>query len=258
MCVIVISPKKANRPTLETLKACEASNRDGGGVAWLENGKPTYRKGVDAEFIHDIMQLVSGPVVAHFRIATVGGVKPVLCHPFPISPKPSQALQGQHDALLFHNGTWSQWEGTLNAVAKRYNLQPSGEFSDSRASALVASVAGLASLNKMGGKFCVIKSDGAWMYNEGWTKHSDGNWYSNMWWRSRLEKKSKYHSTYHRSSLFDEACDMLSEQGRLSRQAEKHLEYQPNMRNSNIRRMVERKEGLLSLRETIDKLGGSK
>lgn len=257
MCVIVISPKASNRPTLETLKACEASNRDGGGVAWLENGKPTYRKGVDAEFIHDIMNLVSGPVVAHFRIATVGGVKPVLCHPFPISPSPSQALQGQHNALLFHNGTWSSWEGTLNAVAKRHNIQLKGEFSDSRASALVASIAGLESLNKMGGKFCVIKSDGAWMFNGGFSRH-EGNWYSNMWWQSRLKEKSKHYASYHRSSLFDEASDCLQEQGRLSRQAEKHLEATPNMRNSNIRRMVERKEGLLSLRQTLDKLEDSK
>jgi len=243
MCVIVISPTSKNRPTMETLKACEASNRDGGGVAWLENGRPTYRKGVDAEFIHDIMQTQKGAVVAHFRIATVGGVKPVLCHPFPISPRPSQALQGQHDAVLFHNGTWGGWEATLNAVAKRAGIQTFGEFSDSRASALVASVAGLGSLNRMGGKFCVLSSEGAYMYNEGWTKHTDGNWYSNMWWESRLYKKSKYYSSYTRSSLFDEACEILDEEGRLSRQAERHLN---------------RKGGLLPHRDAVKNLGGGK
>lgn len=243
MCVIVISPTSKNRPTMETLKACEASNRDGGGVAWLENGRPTYRKGIDAEFVHDIMQTQKGSVVAHFRIATVGGVKPVLCHPFPISPRPSQALQGQHDAVLFHNGTWGNWEATLSAVARQAGIEPVGEFSDSRASALVASVAGLKSLFRMGGKFCVLKKDGAWMYNEGWTKHTDGNYYSNMWWESRLQKKSKYYASYTRSSLFSETSEMLEEEGRLSRQAEHHFN---------------RKGGLLSHRDAVKNLEGAK
>lgn len=264
MCVIVISPSKKNRPTLETLKRCERSNRDGGGVAWLENGKPTFRKGVDAEFIHDIMQTKGGAVVAHFRIATVGGVKPVLCHPFPISPRPSQALQGQSDSVLFHNGTWSEWESVLSSVLKRSGLQAEGEFSDSRASALVASVAGRKALSKMGGKFCVLDSEGAFMFNGGWTKHTDGNWYSNMHWDWK-PKYTQTYSSYKGVSLFDEACEVLEEDDRLERQAEGHLSksfsklgIKPNMNNSMVRRAVQRSQGLLSLGETLTKMGVGK
>jgi hypothetical protein len=240
MCVIVISPSKNKRPTLETLKRCERSNRDGGGVAWIEDGKPTFRKGVDAEFIHDIMQTQSGPVVAHFRIATVGGVKPVLCHPFPITKNPSQKLQGQSDSVLFHNGTWPEWNSVLNSVLIESNLdRPQGEFSDSRASALVVSVAGRDALSHMGGKFCVLDNTGAYMYNSGWTKHSDGNWYSNMHWNWK-PAYTKTYSSYKGVSLFDEACDVIDDDARFEDQFARYT------RKTD--------KGLLSLGETLTKL----
>jgi hypothetical protein len=169
-------------------------------------------------------------------------------------------LQGQSDSVLFHNGTWSEWESVLSSVLKRSGLQAEGEFSDSRASALVASVAGRKALSKMGGKFCVLDSEGAFMFNGGWTKHTDGNWYSNMYWDWK-PKYTQTYSSYKGVSLFDEACEVLEEDDRLERQAEKHLAgfsklgITPNLKHSIVRRAVQRSQGLLSLGETLTRIG---
>lgn len=238
MCVILISIDKKTRPSLETLLACQASNRDGGGVAWVENGRPQYVKNVDANFIHNILQTKKGQVVAHFRIATVGGIQPVLCHPFPIARNPSEGLSGSAKRVLFHNGTWGDWEKNLNKAIKSVNAhRPSGLFSDSRAGAVVASIKGLKAIHTFGGKFCVLSKKGAFMYNEGWVKHTDGVWYSNLHWNYRTKKyaslpRKSWYSGYHddipwddnalptcykptsyeykkQPSLFDQACSLL-------------------------------------------------
>jgi hypothetical protein len=115
----------------------------------------------------------------------------------------------------------------------------------------------------MGGKFCVLDSEGAFMFNGGWTKHTDGNWYSNMHW-NWASKYTQTKSSYKGSSLFDEACEVLEEDDRLEVQAEKHLAsfsklgIKPNMKNSMVRRAVERSQGLFSLGETLQKLGVGK
>ena len=78
------------------------------------------------------------------------------------------------------------------------------------------------------------------MFNGGWTKHTDGNWYSNMHWDWK-PKYTKTYSSYKGISLFDEAYEVLEEDDRLERQAEKQFD--------------KRAEGLLSYEETLTKLG---
>lgn len=222
MCVILISVSKKDRPSLSTLLACQASNPHGGGVAWVERGVTHFAKDVDAKFIDDICKTKSGQIVAHFRIATVGGVTPSLCHPFPISRNPSVELRGKAKRVLFHNGTWPEWNAVLSKAIDQSNASlPSGIFSDSRASAVVASLEGTKRLHKFGGKFVVFSKKGAFMYNEGWTKHTDGVWYSNLHWNYRLssglksgesKRWKKTYPYYKGDSLFDQACNILGEQ----------------------------------------------
>lgn len=125
-------------------------------------------------------------------------------------------------------------------LAQTDMARPDGEFSDSRASAFVVSVAGREALSRMGGKFCVLDSSGAYMYNEGWTKHTDGNYYSNMHWDWKPAYTKSY-SSYKGISLFDEACDVIEEDARFERQADRHF------------RKTEK--GLLSLGETLNRMG---
>lgn len=110
MCVIITSPSQSQRPTLAQLTQCEAANRHGSGLAWVERGTVRYVKGLSVPEIHRHLQQQPGPVIVHFRIASVGGVDPDLCHPFPITHEAALHAAGTARSVLFHNGTWSDWK----------------------------------------------------------------------------------------------------------------------------------------------------
>src|SRR5262245_45793565 len=111
MCCIIATPGKKTRPTLATLRAIHRSNPDGAGVAWLSgDGKVRFEKGLGPDEVHDCFTRVAGPAIAHFRWATVGAKCAELCHPFVIGDDGSPlATEGTADAVLFHNGHWSDW-----------------------------------------------------------------------------------------------------------------------------------------------------
>ncbi len=167
MCIIAAAEKrKLNR---EEIKNCFASNPNGAGVAWSENGQNHFRKGFMTleefqEFYDDLDIL---PHVAHFRIATSGGVSEQLTHPFIISlnsPLPTKG-KGEHP-LLFHNGIIVDWKQTFlnwtpNIIQelrrrKKVAQLPSGTWSDTRAAAIMTAYAGEAILNFLGGKYTIL------------------------------------------------------------------------------------------------------
>ena len=73
MCVIITSPDRSRRPTLEQLTLCEATNSHGSGLAWLSGRHVQYEKGLSVVEIHDFLRRLNGPAIVHFRIASVGG-----------------------------------------------------------------------------------------------------------------------------------------------------------------------------------------
>src|SRR5438067_9361417 len=84
MCVILVCPPKL-RPSDEILRACHESNPHGAGVAWREHNRVYWRKNLKVGQVARLIREVNGEVVIHFRWASVGGVNPQLCHPFPVS-----------------------------------------------------------------------------------------------------------------------------------------------------------------------------
>lgn len=137
MCVIITTPNRAHRPTLAQLGQCERANRHGSGLAWLNGKRVEYCKNLPDSEIHRLLGEISGPAIVHFRIASVGGVDPQLCHPFPVTHRAELRQQGTARSVLFHNGTWVEH----SAAAKHYGLAfPKREpASDTRlAAALVA------------------------------------------------------------------------------------------------------------------------
>ena len=179
MCVISASPSKSQRPTLETLQACEAQNPHGAGVAFIENGKPFFQKGLKAAQIFKLAKNVKGPMVVHFRWATVGGINDNLCHPFIVSKTSPLAREGYAKALLFHNGTWTSREHQLKAEGLPTSLK--GLTSDSRLAATMVDAAGVGALAEMEGRYCILTKHGFKLHNNGWTKWR-GVWFSNMRW----------------------------------------------------------------------------
>jgi hypothetical protein len=78
------------------------------------------------------------------RIATIGGVKQSMTHPFPIDQRGNNELKGKTDGfVLFHNGTHREWDKDAKALAISTGIAiPAGKWSDSRALAWMCSILG--------------------------------------------------------------------------------------------------------------------
>ncbi len=161
MCVIICCENEF--PALATLESAESMNRDGGGVAWIENGKVRYRKGLNSKQIFDLTKIIKLPAIIHFRIASIGAVVEELCHPFPINTEADTDSYGEGDSVLFHNGTWSEWqEVCLRTITTKDIPFPSGKWSDSRAMAWLADKYGTNVLRLIpaGNKIAVLSPTG--------------------------------------------------------------------------------------------------
>jgi len=189
MCVILICEKK--KPSREILEKCEIANPDGGGLAWRESGMILWKKGLTADEIADIIQRIPLPFVIHFRLATVGGKIPALCHPFPVSFSSSTFLTGKAKKVLFHNGHYLGWkEDMKNTIFKKNQKLPFGPWSDSRALAYLTASWGEGYLDLLEEKICVfspskIKLWGIWEQENEIT-------YSNLFWEAPLERSYFY------------------------------------------------------------------
>ena len=117
MCVIGIYEDK--KPEISDLVSMEAQNPDGAGLAWVENGRVRWKKGLDALEMYEICEKVGLPIIVHFRMATAGGNDDRLTHPFPIRISKPLALSGLADRLIFHNGHFSGWEAVLRDFLDR-------------------------------------------------------------------------------------------------------------------------------------------
>jgi len=185
MCVI-ICVQHGDFPTLETLKSAEALNSHGGSIAWLnKDGSKSYAKGIKAKKIWKLIcnKLVPANVqtaIIHFRIASIGKVKPQLCHPFEITEdvRLNMKVSNTDSELLFHNGTWSEWAEYLIEFMKEQKVPiplPKGEYSDSRVMAFLSFHLGHNVLSKLVGKtwnkIAILTSNGIVKYGSGWVKH---------------------------------------------------------------------------------------
>ncbi len=137
MCVILICPPKV-RPSRRLLELCELGNPHGAGIAWREAGMVHWFKTDTLDQIELLARRKAGEIVIHFRIASVGGVTPALRHPFPVSPRAGLATAGSARTVLFQNGTWLGWQEALERAGKAGLEIPGGEWSDTRAAALLA------------------------------------------------------------------------------------------------------------------------
>ena len=163
MCVILVCPAKV-RPDRETINACHEANPHGAGVAWRVKGEVRWFKGLEPEELELLIAGLSGEIVIHFRWASVGEVTPKLCHPFPITASATTRLSGHARAVLFHNGTWTQWRDTLRRMP-RYR-KPDGLLSDSRVAASLVDLCGMAILERLPGRWVFFEKDFTQLYGD--------------------------------------------------------------------------------------------
>lgn len=144
MCLVIASPS-GKGISEEILQDAAQKNGDGAGLAWLDKNKIQFRKGLTVDELRDLLATEAKDKVwvAHFRIATVGGVTPALTHPFTIDERVSVDPSGEADAVLFQNGTFSTWKDFLLQASATAKIRlPEPPWSDTRAVAFLCHVYG--------------------------------------------------------------------------------------------------------------------
>lgn len=192
MCVIMIASKV--RPSDEMVTRAFEHNRDGAGIAWRErtrNGEVevVWKKDLDLDAVKELCKNVPMPYVAHFRVASVGGVKGSLTHPFEVNVEAGTALEGRtRGSMLFHNGHWGGWaDKALDAAINSNNRIPAGDWSDTRAIAWMVHIYGPGFMEFLTGQKGVLFSPQATnvFTGNGWDKINDV-WCSNdFFWKGR-------------------------------------------------------------------------
>jgi hypothetical protein len=175
MCVILTA--ETARLTATMIDRAIASNPDGNGLAWIQNSRVEFQKFLTKKDVKKLIASIPMPYVFHARIATCGGVRPSLCHPFPIgNGGDALRLSGRSkNGVLFHNGHWSEW--------KRYMaVKDTSTWSDSRLMAEIASEYGLDELMNVvstSQRLAILRVDGLTRRGSGWSEYRPGVWASN-------------------------------------------------------------------------------
>ena len=114
MCIAIVKKRGVLMPTEETLNICFENNPHGCGYSFCRNGKNYLYKGFMKlselmDSFKETKPLQSETVLIHFRVASVGSINKVNCHPFVVSTKYEimQKLQLETKLpILVHNGTF--------------------------------------------------------------------------------------------------------------------------------------------------------
>jgi hypothetical protein len=193
MCVIAVYTD--NYPKLADLELMESFNKDGAGMAWIDNksNKVEWVKGLklSAKDIHDIIskRKINLPFVIHFRISSVGKTNDELCHPFTIETNDNNELKGTTEkGVLFHNGTNTNWSEELWQFCLARNVKiPEGELSDTRAMAYMISYLGNGYIENFApdyDKYVVLTPKGLRTF--GFFSHDDGKNYVSNTYHNRV------------------------------------------------------------------------
>lgn len=178
MCLLLFA--KSGRPTEDAIRNSASSNRDGIGYAFKKDGILHYEKGITIEKAIELSKTLPLGFCMHFRMASIGGVSKDLIHPFDVRLDVPLKQKGKSNRLLFHNGHFSDWkEVLLKHLTERFKL-PEGQWSDTRALAMLAAMHGRQFLNLITGfnKFAFMTPTKVHLIGTGWIE-DNGVWYSN-------------------------------------------------------------------------------
>jgi hypothetical protein len=139
MCLILVVDKV--KPPIEILDDANRVHPDGIGIAWFKSGvnnNVTFTKGLTPIEAKEIYESLTTKFVVHWRLTSVGGKVPELCHPFMIdsavNPHAGVMVEDYASKVLFHNGHIGDWKNALVDNIIKQGYCPSGkEWSDSRA-----------------------------------------------------------------------------------------------------------------------------
>lgn len=203
MCVIFACFEKW--PSWRLLEQGAERNPDGLGVTWWnpDEKKVHWVKGLksDVDELKRVMKDIKYyPAAIHFRIASVGGVRKDLTHPFLLDQTAPLALEGSTTgSVLMHNGHWNAWDNTIRDFCLRHKVpMPAGAWSDSRALAFIASFLGphiLPFLDDRDRMF-VLPSDGRWSTYGHWTDPEKEHEETGFWISNNLLSGPRAHKSF--------------------------------------------------------------
>lgn len=182
MCVAITLKPNCNLSIDEVTKM-HRNNADGVGIAWARDGLVHWWKTtkVDPEYIaRAIYAWRDYPRLVHFRLATAGGAKTELCHPFEIGPLAKCSQTGSGGKVMIHNGHWHRWD-EAKGILQKEGLLPEGPWSDSRLAAYLAHD-DPEWLMALGGRVAVMSGDGEIARLGDWEKLREGIMVSNKNW----------------------------------------------------------------------------
>jgi hypothetical protein len=193
MCVAVtLAP--GSTLTRDEVERMNRSNSDGVGVAWAHNGAVHWFKTtkVEPEHIERLIYYWSNfPRLVHFRLATAGGTRSDLCHPFEVGPLASCRTQGSSGKVMIHNGHWGRWS-EVHALLEAEDLLPDkGPWSDSRLAAYLAH-ADPDWLQALGGRVAMMDGEGKVDRMGDWQQLRQGIYVSNKIWDYNNYRRGGY------------------------------------------------------------------
>ena len=223
MCVILLIDNDGNiRPSDEMIENAWERNPEGGGIAWRENSQDgkgkevVFHKDLSLDEMKELNTKLPLPYIMHFRIASSGGVKAELTHPFPIHKNVPLMLKGRTKGyVLFHNGDWKGYETECREAARGSNTKiPGGFWSDTRAMAWLMSIYGFGYMEMMSGQKGVAFGPTHYeVFNgPGWRKVKDGEnefWCSNDFFsfgNNHKHKNNNQGNVNHSSSTVEPYC----------------------------------------------------
>lgn len=111
MCIIVAKPMGVKMPDNETLRECFDNNPDGAGIAWSDGKIVRIIKGLMSyKTLKNTLKTIDNPtskaVIIHCRIATSGGIRKDVTHPYPVTDDISllRRVKVTDSIALAHNG----------------------------------------------------------------------------------------------------------------------------------------------------------
>jgi hypothetical protein len=175
MCIILASPS-GKMPGKEVLQRCRELNRDGMGLAYVEDGRVKVSRYLTEfeEMYEEILQVRErvhdSPLIVHFRRVSAGTVCMENVHPF---------LLEDHNCAVAHNGTLFDWveKGEDRSDTRRFvedlmSGLPHDFLKQEGALLLLDSAIGAS-------RVAVLAEDGVHLFNRSAWVEDDGIFYSN-------------------------------------------------------------------------------
>lgn len=254
MCVAITLAPGTNL-TLEEIRRMDRNNADGVGLAWAYDGHVSWWKTtkVDPQEVLTKMEFWSNfPRLMHFRLATAGGTRPDLCHPFEVGPLAACQPHGASQRVMIHNGHWTRWKEVHDLLDSEGLLPDKGPWSDTRLAAYLAHM-DPDWLTALGGRVAVMDGDETIVRLGDWQELREGIYVSNKHWDTAAGYKRGGYDGYRswkgwewteeeRASFEKDAktkpTELVSDTPDNSRKGHKHKEYKNgHQKNGSTRRI---------------------